>query len=275
MIFEKRKILWIVLFLIGISNILFGPEENEMTEEKEKIIKQIAYNRSYNNLIRELEEKSDIYKDKDYFFYVDKMPNEFLEVFLLSTEEIKEKRILIYSMMIVESMGFKEFYNTNADYSTDHGPLMLNSKNIECTDFNSKFFPKDDFIKKLKESNIENLHVLYTAACVNLLRAHIKMYDGNIKKSLKAYNGGPKVNRKRYLGTALDKKTTRYYNKCMRVYNKVKVKYDNFNYINKDKSAFDLYTNAFFNFENEWHSYVLYKKLMSNISVEYYQNHHI
>lgn len=269
MLNQKTNFLWILIVLVVLSSILFAPTDKELSEETEQIFKQMAYTRAYDNLVRELDEKSDIYKDKDYYFYKDIMPREFLEVFLLSTEEMKEKRILIYSMMIVESMGFKEYQNTNDDHSTDHGPLMLNSKNIECTNFNSKFFPKNDFIIKLKESNIEDLNVLYTAACINLLRAHLNMYDGDVKKTLKAYNGGPKVNKKKYLGTTLDKKTTRYYNKCMVVYNKVKVKYNDFNFINKNQSAFDLYKNNYFNFEKEWNSFTLYKKLMSNIHYSY------
>ena len=267
MLNRKTNFLWILIGLVVLSSILFAPTYEELSEETKQVFKQMAYTRAYNNLVREMEEKSDIYKDKDYYFYKDIMPREFLEVFLLSTEGIEEKRILIYSMMIVESMGFKEYQNTNGNHSTDHGPLMLNSKNIECTNFNSKFFPKNDFIKRLKESNTENLHVLYTAACINLLKAHLNMYNGDVKKSLKAYNGGPKVNKKRYLGTILDKKTTRYYNKCMVVYNRVKAKYNNFNSINKDKNAFDLYSDIYFNFEKEWNSYMLYRKLMSNLII--------
>lgn len=263
MLNQKTNIFWMILILIGLSNILFAPTDKELTEETEKIYKDIAYGRAYRNLLSELEEKSEIYKDKDYFYYVDKMPKEFLEVFLLSTEEIKEKRILIYSMMIQESMGFKEYFNKNSDGSTDHGPLMLNSGNIQCTDFNSKFFPKEDFISRLKESDKENLHVLYTAACVNLLRAHLEMYKGDVKKSLKAYNGGPKVNRSKYKGTLLDRKTTRYYNDCMNIYIKVRADYNKFKELNKDKEAMDLYEDAFFTFEREWDSYMKYKKLMT------------
>lgn len=265
----KTNIVWMVLILISWTSFLFAPTDKELTEQTEKIYKDMAYKRAYTSFLSELEEKSEMYKDKDYFFYEDKMPREFLEVFLLSTEEMKEKRILIYSMMIIESMGFKEYYNKNTDNSTDHGPLMLNSKNIECTDFNSKFFPKSDFIERLKESDTEDLHVLYTAACVNLLRAHLKMYGGDVKKSLKAYNGGPKVNRKKYRGTLLDRKTTRYYNDCMKVYVKIRSEYNNFKTINEDKTALDMYADAYFGFEQEWNKYIKFKKLMSAYSVKF------
>lgn len=260
---KVAKILWVIIVLtIGLASTLFAPIESELTEEKEKMYKQIAYNKAKRHLQRNYEEKSDMYKDKDYFFYKDKMPREYLEIFLLSTENIKEKRILIYSMMIVESMGFKEYSNTNENKTTDHGPLMLNSENINCVDFNSKFFPKEDFLSKLKESDITDQHILYIPACINLLKAHLRMYNGDVKKSLKAYNGGPKVNRKKYKGTRLDYKTTRYYNKCMIVYNRVKADYNKFDIENKNKTAFDLYEDNYFNFENNWDSYLKYKKLM-------------
>lgn len=265
----KTKILICLLFLFFWSNFLFAPIDKELDEKTEKIYKEIAYKKAYVNFLSKLKEKSEMYKDKDYFFYKDKMPRDFLEVFLLSTENLKERRILIYSMMIVESMGFKEYFNKNNDNSTDHGPLMLNSKNIDCEYFNSKFFPKSSFIERLKESNVKDPHVVFISACVNLIRAHLKMYDGDIKKTLKAYNGGPKVNKKRYKNTSLDIKTTKYYNDCMKISRKVEKDYNKFKIINKDKNALNMYFDEYFSFEQDWEKYKKFKKLMSTYSMKF------
>lgn len=265
----KRNIVWLIMLSIVLSNLLFAPTNKELTDEVEEVFKEIAYEKANKGFLKGLEEKSEMYKDKDYYYYKNIMPREFLEVFLLSTENIKHRRILVYSVMIIESMNFSEYYNKNTDDSTDHGPMMLNSKNIECMDFNSKFFPKEDFINRLKESDLSDNHILYTAASVNLLKAHLEMYKGDVKKSLKAYNGGPKVNRKKYQGSLLDRKTTRYYNKCMKVYNRVKADYNNFNTINKDKDALTLYKEKYFNFEREWDSYKKYRKLMLEYPIIY------
>lgn len=207
---------------------LFEEFMREITESMNEHVK----NEYVKSLI--LENKvSAIYRDIDYYYYKELIPREYLEVFLLSTVDFKEIRSIIYSMMVVESGNFTKYIATNNNGTTDHGPLMLNSSNIDNKYFKDLYFPSENFINNLKESDINDIYISYIPACVNLLTHHLRVYDGDIRKSLKAYNGGPRVNLVIYKNTRLNRKTEAYYRKVRNIYYKNNEKHksfiDNFN----------------------------------------------
>lgn len=119
-------------------------------------------------------------------FYMERIPDEYNEAFIYYTRDCPEIRMNFYSIMLVESGGFKYFKNVNKNGSVDMGPSQLNSANLKNKDFVKAFRPTD-------ESRITSVYCFYMVMTIGYYK---DLYDRlGDEYAFYAYNGGDKAAR--------------------------------------------------------------------------------
>lgn len=161
-----------------------------------------------------------------YEFYSQRIPEEYLVIFMYFTKDRQELRELVYAVMKHESINFKAFIHHNKNGSTDYGPMMLNSKNIESKEFMKKYSSnKDKLIKMGFDLNTQHgKYNYYTSICINFLAYLVKKYEregrsGAAWFALRAYNAGESSNTLKASKTRVRKGTT-YANTVWNIYQK-------------------------------------------------------
>lgn len=193
-----KKIFLILLIIVYAVTILFtatigGNTFNEVSnDDLIQIRKDMLASITVSAFVPKIEE-FDVY----FKFYNDRMPRQWVEAFLKATKNRKELRSTIYSMMLLESQLFTEFENhDNSNGTSDYGPLMLNSSNINSKEFREIYYPKDEFFVGLTNTTKDD-YTVYMIACINLFIAHMDTYESDGEKqlsnSLRAYNAGPRI----------------------------------------------------------------------------------
>lgn len=159
-----------------------------------------------------------------YEFYSQRIPEEYLVIFLYFTKDRQELRELVYAVMRHESINFKAFIHHNKNGSTDYGPMMLNSKNIESKEFMKKYSSnKDKLIKMGFDLKTQHgKYNYYTSICINFLAYLVKKYEregrsGAAWFALRAYNAGESSNTLKASKTRVRKGTT-YANTVWNIY---------------------------------------------------------
>lgn len=119
-------------------------------------------------------------------FYMERIPDEYNEAFIYYTRDCPEIRMNFYSIMLVESGGFKYFKNVNKNGSVDMGPSQLNSANLKNKNFVKAFRPTD-------ESRITSVYCFYMVMTIGYYK---DLYDRlGDEYAFYAYNGGDKAAR--------------------------------------------------------------------------------
>lgn len=117
-------------------------------------------------------------------FYMERIPDEYNEAFIYYTRDCPEIRMNFYSIMLVESGGFKYFKNVNKNGSVDMGPSQLNSTNLKNKNFVKAFRPTD-------ESRITSVYCFYMVMTIGYYK---DLYDRlGDEYAFYAYNGGDKA----------------------------------------------------------------------------------
>lgn len=139
----------------------------------------------------------------DYNFFSERIPEEFLLCFMYYTKDNKNMRNMIYSIMKHESQNFSSYINDrNANGTSDHGPMMLNSSNIKNGRFMIKFQKDREMMEKMgydmKTKN--GLLNWYTAIGIKMYINLVQRYEKQKKNdpmwyALRAYNAGESVNK--------------------------------------------------------------------------------
>lgn len=119
-------------------------------------------------------------------FYMERIPDEYNEAFIYYTRDCPEIRMNFYSIMLVESGGFKYFRNVNKNGTVDMGPSQLNSANLKNKNFVKAFRPTD-------ESRITSVYCFYMVMTIGYYK---DLYDRlGDEYAFYAYNGGDKAAR--------------------------------------------------------------------------------
>lgn len=214
---HKKIILFLIIFTIfSKTSITAGDYSIHKVAARNftNIIRDELSNVSYslidiNNT--ELIYSEDIYKKYfqlndsfDYEFYSQRIPEEYLVSFLYFTRNAIHLRELVYSIMKHESMNFQSFFNKNKNGTTDHGPMMLNSSNINSENFMRRYDSNKEIIKNMgfdltTESGLFNF---YNSICINMVNYLVKKYEregrsGAAWFALRAYNAGESSNTKK------------------------------------------------------------------------------
>lgn len=202
--------------------------EEELTENITNLLQDkndFVYSKEiYNKYFERVDEK-------DYNFYKNLIPEEYLTIFLLYTKDDPEFRLMIYSIMKHESIDFLEYINKNSNHSIDYGPMMLNSRNLNNEKFMNLYAPnKQIFIDMgYNLSNQIDLYNYYIAICINLFKDHLNRYEKYNDKTtfmaLQAYNGGEGVHSK-YASWGKKYRTAKYAEKILSIYSEIKEKYE-------------------------------------------------
>lgn len=171
---------------------------------------------------------------EEWEFYSKLIPEEFMVSFMYFTKDKPYLRPLVYAIMKHESINFLEFTNINKNGTIDHGPMMLNSSNLNNDLFMKLYSPDKDLIKNMGYDINDQIgkYNFYIGISINLLVDLIEKYTerGNsnpITLALRAYNGGENVNTYRASSYKVAK-TTRYAKKVLSIYFSTLNQYDSF-----------------------------------------------
>ena len=176
----------------------------------------------------------------DYEFYSQRIPEEYLVSFLYFTKDNVHLRELVYSIMKHESMNFQIYSNKNRNGTSDHGPMMLNSRNIKNKNFMKNYKNHKEIIEKMGEdiSTEVGRFNYYNAICINMITYLVKKYEregrsGAAWFALRAYNAGESSNTK-YGNISKIRRGTYYANTVWNLYHKTLNDMNNFK-LNKGK----------------------------------------
>lgn len=238
---SRRKILTVLIIqifsLIFFNNSMIAGDYSlekvaakNAIEHIETILRDASYSLidiSDKNLIHREEIYKKYFANVDpvaYEFYSQRIPEEYLVIFMYFTKDRKELRELVYAVMRHESINFKAFVHHNKNGSTDYGPMMLNSRNIESKDFMRKYSSNKEKLLKMG-FDLKTQHGkynYYTSICINFLAYLVKKYEkegrsGAAWFALRAYNAGESSNTTRG-SKARIKKGTIYANTVWNIY---------------------------------------------------------
>lgn len=174
------------------------------------------------------------FNKNEWDFYSNLIPEEFMVSFMYFTKDRPDLRALVYAIMKHESINFAEFINLNNNGTTDHGPMMLNSDNLNNELFMKLYSPDKRIIESMGYNiNEDNgKYNFYISISINLLFDLIDKYTIRgkqypIKLALRAYNGGESVNTSRASSYRVQK-TTRYAKKVLSIYYTTLSQYNQF-----------------------------------------------
>lgn len=184
-------------------------------------------NISDKNIIYSKEKYLEYFKSvekEDYEYFSQRIPEEYLFSFLYFTRNNSNLRNLVYAIMRHESINFTEYTNHNIDGSIDHGPMMLNSRNVQNQKFMNLFSPNIQKIEKLGmdiHNNSIDKYNYYISICINYISYLVNRYENEGRNSpmwfaLRAYNAGERINTI-YASDRRLRKSTNYANKVYKI----------------------------------------------------------
>lgn len=239
-------LLIVVLLPIKISSAFGDAETEDVTKamfalcDKSKREAWVEDLRKNNLRMIDLNDSSKVYSRKtylewfktfdsvDYNFFAERIPDEYLLTFLYFTKDNKRMRNMIFSIMQHESQGFTRYINDrNANGSSDHGPMMLNSYNIKNGRFMINFQKDRELLENMgyDMKTKDGLLNWYTAIGIKMYINLVERYEKRQKKdpmwyALRAYNCGESVNT-RYASDIRRGKADTYASKVIRIYRKI------------------------------------------------------
>lgn len=237
----------LVFNIIFIQSTFGGDVDNSVriAANKNDIMNQLISNKKHLLASIDLDNEEKIYStniyksyfkeldSKDWEFYSNLIPEEFMVSFMYYTRNNKEMRALIYAIMKHESLNFLEFTNINHNGSIDHGPMMINSVNLKNDYFMELYAPNKEVLSKMgfNLESIDGIYNYYIGIGCNLIFSHIEKYIKRgsktpIKDALRAYNGGERVNTI-YASQARYRKTTAYAKRVLSIYYETLREYKN------------------------------------------------